>query len=315
MHSPVTNSQAKKSPRVSIGLPVYNGENFLSASIESILAQEFPDFELVISDNASSDRTEEICRHYQALDARIKYDRASRNQGIVWNHNRVFERSSGEYFMWFSHDDLLAPSYVGRCVAILEMDPSVVLCFSSCSDIDESGQCLGFRKSLIAMDAANPVGRFREGIRLDHLCEPWCGLTRSAAIKATPLMGNFADYDRVMIADLGLRGRFCHIPEALYFNREHRNRFHLVYAARFERTIEITPGSAGTIVFPHFREFAALWAVVGRAPIPFLQSARCYILLLQWAIRYRRRLAIDFKTAAKEFLRRCLVHTKVYGSL
>src|SRR5688572_10868700 len=101
----------EKNPRVSIGLPVYNGENYLAEAIDSILAQTFEDFELIISDNASTDRTQEICEAYAAKDGRIRYYRSEVNKGSAWNFNRVFELARGEYFKWAAHDDYIAPEY------------------------------------------------------------------------------------------------------------------------------------------------------------------------------------------------------------
>src|ERR1700693_4622631 len=111
-------------PMVSIGLPVYNGEVYLRQALDSILAQTFSDFELVISDNASTDSTEVICREYAAVDSRIRYRRQTRNRGVTWNFRQVVLLSSGKYFLWTSCDDLLAPNYVERCIEVLENDPS-----------------------------------------------------------------------------------------------------------------------------------------------------------------------------------------------
>src|SRR5512139_3267591 len=115
-------------PRVSIGVPVYNGENFLKDALDSLLAQTFKDFEIVIADNVSTDQTEEICRSYAAKDARIRYYRNETNIGAGPNHNRVFELSRGEYFKWVCHDDMCAPEFLERCIEVLDRDPSVVLC-------------------------------------------------------------------------------------------------------------------------------------------------------------------------------------------
>jgi glycosyltransferase involved in cell wall biosynthesis len=204
-----------RSARVGIGLPVYNGENYLCTAIESVLAQTFTDIALIISDNASTDGTREICLRYARADHRVQYHRSDVNRGLLWNFNQVFRLCTSEYFMWFSHDDALEPAYVERCVLILDADPTAVLSFSACRDIDGEGQTIGVRRSTVAMDSSDPIARFREGIRLEHLCESWCGLTRSDAIRRTPLFGSYADYDRVMIAELGLRGRLsCRISES-----------------------------------------------------------------------------------------------------
>lgn len=288
---------------MSVGLPVYNGENFLATAIESVLAQTFRHLRLVISDNASTDRTPQICRRYVDADPRVEYHRASVNGGIVWNCNQVFRLSSCEYFMWFSHDDVLAPGYLERCVQVLDTDPSAVLCFSACGDIDAEGRLLGERRSRFVMDASDPVARFRAGISLDHWCEAWCGLTRAAIMRRTGLYGPYADYDRVMIAELGLYGRLIEIPETLFFNREHTNRYHLLHSTRLERSRLADPRNAKAIVFPHFRQLRELWAAVSRSDLPPRDKTRCRRELLGWASAYRRRLAVDLDTAAREVVR------------
>jgi glycosyltransferase involved in cell wall biosynthesis len=129
-------------PPVSIGLPVYNGEKYLSLALDSLLAQDYGDFELIIADNASTDRTAEICRQYADRDRRIRFARNDRNLGAVENFNNVFRLSSGEYFMWAAHDDLWHPSYISRCLGALRQDARVVLCASAVEFIGESGNKL-----------------------------------------------------------------------------------------------------------------------------------------------------------------------------
>jgi glycosyltransferase involved in cell wall biosynthesis len=293
-------------PLVGVGLPVYNGEDFLAAAIESVLAQSFWDFDLIISDNASTDGTQEICHRYASRDARVKYHRASENRGIVWNYNQAFNLSSNVYFMWFSHDDILAPNYLERCVNVLGNDPSAVLCFSNWGEIDAAGVLLGSQKSRVVMDSEDRIERFREAIRLDHLCEPWCGVTRSETLKKTPLYGSFADYDRVLIAELGLHGRFLEIPEPLFFRREHMARSIYVHPTRFERTAWIDPRNAGAIIFPHFRELQEFWAAVGRAGLSSNERARCCWALLKWAGTNWRKMKADLRIAAQETVRRII---------
>ncbi|UBF27329.1 glycosyltransferase [Kovacikia minuta CCNUW1] len=127
-------------PRVSVGLAVYNGENYIREAIDSILAQTFEDFELIISDNASTDKTQEICLEYAARDQRIRYDRADRNRGAAWNQNRVFELSTGTYYKLAAHDDVIAPDYLAKCVAVLDQNPAVVLCHSWTRSINEKSE-------------------------------------------------------------------------------------------------------------------------------------------------------------------------------
>lgn len=299
-------SSAAQRARVSVGLPVYNGENFVAAAIESVLAQSFREFRLVISDNASTDRTRQICEDFARADPRVEYHRAEVNRGIVWNSNQVFRLSRTDYFMWLSHDDGLAPQYLERCVGVLDSDASVVSCYAACRDIDGSGGAIGIRRSRVAMDDPDPVVRFREGIRLEHLCEPWCSVTRSEALRLTQLFGLFADYDRVLIAELGLHGRVVEIPEALFINREHDKRSHQVYATRVERTRWLDPRNTQSLIFPHFRELQEMWAAVRRAGLTRSERARCAWELVKWSLRYRRRLFSDLDFAAREVARKVL---------
>ncbi len=137
-----TANAAKSMPRVTVGLPVYNGEKFLGEAIESVLDQTFEDFELVISDNASTDATEEICRDYAARDRRVRYARAPQNRGAAWNFNRAFELAGGEYFKWLAHDDVIGPRYLARTVEALDHDASLVLCHSQTGIIDGEGELI-----------------------------------------------------------------------------------------------------------------------------------------------------------------------------
>ena len=126
--------------KLSVGLPVWNGEEFLEGAIRCILAQSFGDFELVISDNASTDRTAEICHSFD--DSRIVYHRHEENLGAAWNFNRVFELCRGEFFKWAAHDDLVAPSYFQKCIDALHDDPEAILAYTGVHSIDENGQQL-----------------------------------------------------------------------------------------------------------------------------------------------------------------------------
>src|SRR5687768_11755331 len=119
-------SAAGRTVSVSVGMPVFNGERFIEAALDSVLAQNYGDLEVVISDNASTDDTEEICRSYAAKDDRVRYFRNRINYGIAFNFNNVFRLSSGRYFKWAASDDVCAPDFLSRCVEILDRDASIV---------------------------------------------------------------------------------------------------------------------------------------------------------------------------------------------
>ena len=122
-----------------VGLPVYNGEKYIAESLEALLGQGFTDFELIISDNASTDSTGEICRRYEDPDSRVRYFRQSRNIGLSPNHNFVAERARGELFKWASNDDLYARDLLERCIDALDQYPDIVLARCWTAKVDESG--------------------------------------------------------------------------------------------------------------------------------------------------------------------------------
>lgn len=209
--------------RLSIGLPVFNGENFLGEALESLLAQTYTDFEIIISDNASTDATPEICNEFMHRDKRIKYFCNPTNIGIYRNWNRTFELSSGEYFKWAAHDDLYAPTFVEKCIKILDQDPLVALCYTQTKRIDENGKITGdYGKEPDGADSS-PHSRFYNMVHFDHWCFQIFGVVRTGLIKHTRLQRPFYGSDRNLIAELSLMGKIHLIPEDLFFRREHSN--------------------------------------------------------------------------------------------
>lgn len=208
-------------PRVSVGLPVYNGERYLRISIESILAQTYSDFELIITDNASTDNTAQICREYAAIDKRIQYYRNEKNIGAPKNFNRAFELSHGEYLKWATSDDYVAPEMIEKCVEVLDRNPDVVLCYPNAKLIDAEGTFLANYDDVL--DLQDPVAshRFIQLLNRIQLAHQHLGLIRSSALKRTCLHGNFIAADINFLAELSLYGKFYELPEYLLFRRFH----------------------------------------------------------------------------------------------
>ena len=148
-------------PRLTIGLPVYNGERYLAESIESLLGQSYTDFELIISDNASTDDTSRICERYAKQDSRIRYYRQPRNVGLAPNHNFCAEQARGEFFKWAAADDLYHRDLLLRCVEVLDERPEVVLVHSYTAMIDGDGAV--FQANAYRLNTAAPRAsdRFR----------------------------------------------------------------------------------------------------------------------------------------------------------
>ena len=215
----------------SIGMPVFNGENFLAPAIESILDQTYGAFELVISDNASTDGTRDICESFARQDRRVQYFRNDRNLGADPNYNAVFRKSRGRFFKWAAHDDLLAPTFLERCVAALKGDPDSVLVQSLVYQIDEAGHVIGeYDSALEGVSSFQASERFGAAILTPHWCTEIFGLIRRDALARTSLHGGYHHSDRALLAELALLGRFVQIREPLFLNREHASRY--VRAAR-----------------------------------------------------------------------------------
>jgi glycosyltransferase involved in cell wall biosynthesis len=203
-------------PLVSVGLYVYNGQRFIKEALDSILNQTFSNFELIISDNASTDRTAEIAEAYARRDNRIRYYRNEKNRGAGWNWWRVYELAVAKYFKWAAVDDLLEPDFLRRCVGILESDPGCVIAYAQTKEVNEIGAFIKNYAAPIKAASKDPVSRFREMILTDHNCYQIFGVIRMSALRQLPRHGIYVNGDRVLLARLALLGRFFEVPEPLF---------------------------------------------------------------------------------------------------
>jgi glycosyltransferase involved in cell wall biosynthesis len=293
-------------PRVSVAVPVFNGEKYVAEAVESILTQTYRDLEVILCDNGSTDRTEEICREYAGRDSRVRYCRNEVNRGIHRNFSRGAELARGEYFMWLAHDDKLAPEFLERCVAALDCLPGIVLVYPKAIDIDDAGNAIVYKEQSLRVSSSHAPERFRELIRMEHNCEALFGLIRHKVLKRTGMMGNYADADRVLLAELALHGGYHKVPEFLFLHREHLQRATNVYPTRFERTALLTPEKPGGIVFPHFRQLWEYLLCIQRAPLSWPDRVRCAWEMICWTGRYRKRLIGDVKVVVNRILRRMM---------
>lgn len=267
-----------------IGLPVFNGERFLSDAISSILAQTYTDFELIISDNDSTDRTEALCRDFAASDARIRYHRSHRNLGAAANFNRVYLLASGEYFKWAAHDDMLAPEYLERCVATLDAHPDAVLCQTLVHQVGERGQSLAVLESGAPnADSPRPSARFAGSILTDHDAFDVFGLIRAEALATTTLHLPYAGSDKVLLAELALNGPFTHVKEPLFIHRDHPGRFvHRALKDRDETLVWYGANASAKQVWSWWRRYRDFFGVVSRRVADPSERLRCYGHLLRW---------------------------------
>jgi glycosyltransferase involved in cell wall biosynthesis len=207
-------------------LPVFNGENFLEDAIRSVLGQSFGDLELVVCDNASSDRTETIARDLAASDRRLRYVRNPRNLGAAPNYNRSFALAKGELFKWLSHDDRLAPGYLEATVAVLDSAPDAVLANTVVDYIDARGTVFArYDSELRLADGPDPVRRFAAMVLRSHSCVDFFGLARRRAMEGSLLHASFHGADRAFLAQMALRGRLVQLDRPLVQMREHGARY------------------------------------------------------------------------------------------
>lgn len=304
-------------PRVSIGLPVYNGEAYLAEALDSLCAQTVEDLEIIISDNASTDQTEAICRRYAAADPRIRYVRNRHNRGAAANYNRVAHLARGTYFKWAAHDDTCAPDCIARCLAVLEADPTAVISYGWTGLIDTEYRCHTVRRNALPTDAPSPRVRFRSLIAADykqHPCTPVFGLIRRQALMQTGLIPPYVHGDRILLAQLSLLGRFVEIPKVLFFMREHPGRHgyqpeRQSLVARWVGTgpkphVEwYDPTKKGTVVFPDWRRWVEYVSAVRTAPLTPRERMACFLPLAYWPLMNAPLLVRDLILAAHQSLR------------
>ncbi len=281
-------------PRISIGMPVYNGSLYIENAIDSILAQTYRDFELIICDNASTDDTKEICLRYVNTDPRVKYFCNEKNIGAGPNFNLVVEFCSGEYFKWAAHDDICHPEFLERCIESLDKDPGVVLAFPQAHIIDENSKLIEPDVANQRTDSSDPAVRLKD-LSKGHRCFQVFGLIRMSELKKTPMIGLYPRGDAVLLYWLALKGRFEKIDKELFYPRRHglqsmslladkkkkRKTDYLAYSEWFD------PSAKKRFVFPRWRVAWELARCVVIAPISVVTRVRCVPVIITWMFRCR----------------------------
>ena len=285
-------------PKISVGLAVRNGENYLQEAVDSILSQTFADFELIISDNASTDATETICKKYAAEDSRVRYHRNEKNIGGANNENLTFELSRGKYFRWAAHDDVCAPELLEKCVAVLEQSPDVVLCYSSVVSIDQHGNIMGTSTHDVG-SASLPHERFANIASSVHALEETYGLIRSDVLRKTRLQKNYTDSDRTLMCELSLYGRFHQIQEPLFFKRLHPENLYIDWRTRMAW---FDPSRVGKVVFPYWVQLFDYLKTIRRVPISTREELRCHLFMVKWLWLKKVQLIKDLAVALRMLL-------------
>ncbi len=212
-------------PAVTLSMPVYNGAGYIRTAITSCLEQDFEDFELIITDNASTDGTEDICRGFASVDRRVRYVRNSHNLGAAPNYNLGFRMGRGRYFKWCAHDDFISRDFLSETVTTLDATPAATLAFAPTQCVDEAGAPLDLVGSeSAAILSADPAERFALALAQMGTCYAIFGLFRTEALQKSTLHRPYYGSDRALLAELALLGTFVRTEGGRFYNREHAHR-------------------------------------------------------------------------------------------
>ncbi len=309
MTGPENTSQ--QAPLVTIGVPVYNGAAMLGDMLASLEAQTFKPFKVVICDNASTDQTPDIAQAFCARDPRFTYHRNPENIGAAPNFNRVWDIDhSTPYYKWAAHDDSYAPTYLERCVEVLEREPDVVISYpitvmkaemgdSDAPDrlvlrhavidafADEHGRPCWTLGPLALCEGPDPAGRLSEFLNKNANCFEIFGVMRVSALLKTPLHRSYYGSDRALLARLVVIGPFRQVQEPLYINHFHKHASRGMSRAKQRTWID----TKGGVRFRIASMYADILSGPRDAGLPVRDQARCAAVTLgNFATRYTDRL-------------------------
>ena len=271
-------------PLVSVGVPVYNAERFLACALESLLNQSLSDIEVIISDNASTDRTRAICDDFLRRDRRVRYVRQETNVGIPRNWNALVPLARGEFFKWASANDYCASSMLTQCVDVMQADPRVVLCYGQTAFVDEADQPLRVYTGDIDVTEGSPSERFLRVCTELLLNSAQSGVIRLETLRRTSLARHYPSGDMTLTEELALHGNIRVLPEVLLFRREGANTHTwLLPPLELQRVLNPQAKSPMKLIRArrHIDRFRSIW----RAPIATAEKGRaswCVLKLMHW---------------------------------
>jgi glycosyltransferase involved in cell wall biosynthesis len=267
--------------RVSIGLPVYNGERYLAQTLDSVLRQTYTDFVLYIADNASTDGTEAICRDYASRDARIHYIRNPVNVGAAANYTRCFTPATSEYFRWQNADDTIEPTLIEDCIQVLDNQPDAVLAYGKTHLIDDNGQLIRPYEDRLHLPQARAADRYITCMNNIDLQNLMYGLIRRPVLERIPLLKSYVLSDINLVCELSLYGKFIEIPHHLFSRRTHQKSASWNMEDK-ERLKTHWDPSKRRLVMQYWKSWYDHYRAVLRAPIPLREKIEIYQFLLKW---------------------------------
>ncbi len=289
-------------PKLSIGVPVYNGQRYLEQALSSLVGQTFTDFELILCDNASTDNTGKICESFAARDSRIRYYRNAKNIGANPNFNRALELATGEYFKWAAYDDICLPTYLEKCIAALEADPSATLAHTRTAIIDEASKRIDLDPQSLAArgitlkQIQDPPRRFDSNCASTRYADvllrtKWVfeifSVFRTAQLRSTGGMGDFYGTDKVLLANLALQGKFIEIDEDLFLRRNHAEQSSQMKTAAQRAAWSGASKPAGILVSQR-KCLAGYRRAISVAPLRMGQKLACHAVLLRYLLQFNK---------------------------
>ncbi|MGH8543704.1 MAG: glycosyltransferase family 2 protein [Gammaproteobacteria bacterium] len=285
-------------PRVSVGMPVYNGEKFIRESIASILGQSFRNLELIICDNASTDATERICREFATKDRRLRYYSSTANIGVTENYNKVFHYARGDYFKWASCNDVCAQDFIYRCVGVLDRRPDVVLCYPKTGLFDTEITDAENYEDNLDLQEEDPPSRFLHLIERMGLNNAMNGVIRSEVLGRTLLHKPFAGSDVNLMAELTLFGKFVEVPERLFYRRMTAEASARLGGEK-EMQQYLWPQRRNAMLFRTWKSLWEYFAAVLRSPLAHRDRYSLYLKILRWLRWSRWQLIREVISAAR----------------
>jgi glycosyltransferase involved in cell wall biosynthesis len=289
-------------PKVTIGLPIYNGQKYIAAAIDSHLSQSFGDLRLVISDNGSTDGTPDICADYAKADSRVTYLRSPENRGILWNHRRVMETmESSQYFRWAGADDILEPGLLGAMVTLLDSRPEVEAVMPATKNIDGDGEIIGSMDRTLDLQSPSVIERGEKILVASYQHVVAYGLLRVSSLKVMRTGPNYIGWDPVFIWELALRGQIAQLESPALLRRFHRGSISRVKTVK-EMRKWVEPNAKGGMNFPHWTWSYERVRALLATPLSTRDKLRLTKLLARDVLWHRAKLARDVWQAGRRTL-------------
>lgn len=270
-----------RAPLITIGLPVYNSEKYLEQSLQSLLAQTYADFVLIISDNASTDRTAAICSKFADADSRIKYFRNETNIGNPRNFNRIAQLTTTRYLKWSTADDFWKPNFLELALEVMERDPTIALCYPQAVIVDASGGNPTPYDDVLHLVQEDAADRFLTLLQTIRLAHQHLGLIRMSHLRQTRLLGAHVGSDINLLAELTLYGKFVELPQRLFFRRMHEDSGSWKRGDKEHQAKRYHGAGRHRARLTKWPSHLCFFAAVARSRLPLNSKLRIYRVLLR----------------------------------